>query len=148
MKSLPCLIPARVCALFALILSLAVQMQGVTRHVYNATDFEALPTLAAGDIVICHNGTYTDVSKTITASGSSGSPVIIYAENVGGVAFAGATSITISGSYVTFAGFKFAGTPSPAAHPRLTNRASCSSRATRVIARSRTACSGTMTRTR
>jgi hypothetical protein len=109
MNSLPRLISARTCVLFAIILSLVAHAHAVTRHVYNATDFEALPALAAGDIVICHNGTYVDVSKTITGGGTSGSPAIIYAENVGGVAFAGATSITISGSYITFAGFKFDG---------------------------------------
>src|SRR5688572_26392963 len=91
--------------------------QSATRHVYNATDFEALPTLAAGDIVICHDGTYANVSKTLTSQGTSSAPVIVYAETMGGVAFSGTTSITISGSYLTFAGFRFDGNTAAGGSP-------------------------------
>ncbi len=101
----------------------ASTVSAATRHVYNASDFEALPTLAAGDVVICHDGTYGNVSKTLTSNGTSSSPVIVYAENVGGVAFSGVTSITISGSYLTFAGFKFDGNTAAGGSPS-TNKSS------------------------
>lgn len=102
-------------AVFALLSSAA--LQAAVRHVYNATDFEALPALAAGDIVICHDGTYANVTKTLTSSGTASSPVIVYAENLGGVAFSGETSITISGSYLTFAGFRFDGSTAAGGSP-------------------------------
>lgn len=95
----------------------ATTLSAATRHVYNATDFEALPTLAAGDIVVCHSGTYANVTKTLTSNGTASSPVVVYAESVGGVAFSGETSITIAGSYLTFAGFKFDGNTAAGGSP-------------------------------
>jgi poly(beta-D-mannuronate) lyase len=91
--------------------------RATTRHVYTAADFIGLPALAAGDVVICHNGVYANVSKTISGSGTSSSPIRVYAETLGGVAFSGSTAITISGSYVTFAGFKFDGNTAAGGSP-------------------------------
>ncbi len=106
-----------------LLLTPATALFATTRQVYNATDFEALPTLAAGDIVICHNGTYANVTKTLTSSGTAASPVVVYAETTGGVAFSGETSITVSGAYLTFAGFKFDGNTAAGGSPA-TNKSS------------------------
>lgn len=78
--------------------------------VYTAADFTGLPALAAGDTVVVHDGTYANIgSKTITGSGTPASPVLIYAENPGATVFAGTTRIVLSGSWLTFAGFKFDG---------------------------------------
>ncbi len=116
--------PSALVAFFVLVLiGFSAAARAVTRHVYNAADFLALPTLAAGDIVICHNGTYPNVSKTLTSNGTAGSPVIVYAENIGGVAFSGSTAITIAGSYLTFAGFKFDGNTAAGGSPS-TNKSS------------------------
>ena len=110
-------------ALACLALAASTARAATTRHVYNATDFEALPALAAGDIVVCHDGIYANVSTTLTGGGTSPAPVIVYAENVGGVAFSGSTSITVAGSYVTFAGFKFDGSTAAGGSPS-TNKSS------------------------
>jgi poly(beta-D-mannuronate) lyase len=88
-----------------------------TYDVFSASNFTALPTLGAGDIVVCHDGVYANVVKTLTSNGTSSIPVIVYSQNLGGVAFSGSTSITISGNYLTFAGFKFDGSTAAGGSP-------------------------------
>ena len=107
----------RTLVLASLVFATASAARAVTRHVYSGSDFNALPTLAAGDIVICHDGVYANVSKTISGSGTASNPIRIYAENLGGVAFSGSTSITISGAYIVFAGFKFDGNTAAGGSP-------------------------------
>lgn len=78
--------------------------------VYTTADFTGLPALAAGDTVVVHGGTYANVgNKTITGAGTAANPVLIYAENPGTAVFAGSTRIVLSGSWITFAGFRFDG---------------------------------------
>lgn len=112
---------------FALGLGLALlssrAAHATTYPVYTTADFNNLPALAAGDIVVVHNGVYANVSKTLTGSGTAGNPVLVYAESIGGVAFSGSTAITVAGSYVTFAGFKFDGDTAAGGSPS-TNKSS------------------------
>ena len=97
-----------VVAAISALLSLVVR--GARYDVYTVADLAGLPALNAGDTVVVHDGTYADLgSKTITGSGTSGSPIVIYAENPGGAVFAGTTRFALSGSWITFAGFKFDG---------------------------------------
>ena len=99
--------------LFALVVVSALLpalVRAARYDVYSTSDFTGLPTLAAGDTVVVHNGTYSNVgSKTLTANGTSADPVLVYAENPGSAVFAGTTHIVLAGSWMTFAGFKFDG---------------------------------------
>jgi len=98
-------------SLLAALAALLVTVARATRYdVYTTADFTGLPTLAAGDIVVVHDGTYSNVgSKTITGSGTSANPIMIYAQNSGAAVFAGTTHLVLSGSWLTFAGFRFDG---------------------------------------
>jgi poly(beta-D-mannuronate) lyase len=107
----------RFAAPISLLLLLPLAAAATTYNVYSASDFVGLPALAAGDVVVCHDGVYANVVKTLSASGTSSSPVTVYAQNLGGVAFSGSTSITISGAYLTFAGFKFDGSTAAGGSP-------------------------------
>jgi poly(beta-D-mannuronate) lyase len=80
-----------------------------THHVRTAAEFMALPALKAGDLVVVHDGKYADVEKDIVGEGTADQPIVVYAETMGGVAFAGQTYVGILGSHVTFAGFRFDG---------------------------------------
>jgi poly(beta-D-mannuronate) lyase len=80
-----------------------------THHVRTAAEFMALPALKAGDHVVVHDGKYADVEKDITGEGTAEQPIVVRAETMGGVAFAGQTYVGILGSHVTFAGFRFDG---------------------------------------
>jgi poly(beta-D-mannuronate) lyase len=99
--------------LFVLAAALAVlpaAVRGARYDVYTTADFTGLPTLAAGDTVVVHAGTYSNVgNKTITGNGTANNPILIYAENPGTAVFAGSTRIVLSGTRITFAGFKFDG---------------------------------------
>lgn len=99
--------------LFVLAAAMAVlpaAVRGARHDVYTTADFTGLPALSAGDTVVVHDGTYANVgNKTITGGGTSGNPIIIHAETPGAAVFAGSTRIVLSGSWITFAGFKFDG---------------------------------------
>jgi len=97
--------------LLAALTAFAVNTARATRYdVYTTSDFTNLPTLAAGDSVVLHDGTYSNVgSKTITGSGTAANPIFIYAQNSGAAVFAGTTHIVLAGSWMTFAGFRFDG---------------------------------------
>jgi poly(beta-D-mannuronate) lyase len=97
------------CAIFAVLALVPGTLFAATRHVHNAEELLALPPLAAGDVVVVHDGVYKDVDKEIAGQGTAERPVTVHAESSGGVAFGGASSIVISGDYVTFAGFRFDG---------------------------------------
>jgi hypothetical protein len=101
----------------------AAAAHAAVHDVYTSPDFTALPTLPAGDTVLVHNGVYPNVTVTLTGNGTAANPVIIYAETNGGVAFSGVTAVTIAGSYVTFAGFKFDGDTAAGGSPG-TNKSS------------------------
>jgi hypothetical protein len=95
---------------FGLALLSSPALSAALYHVYTTADFIALPTLAAGDAVVVHDGIYAGVgSKTISGAGTAAQPIAIYAEHVGGAAFSGQTHLVLSGSYLSFAGFKFDG---------------------------------------
>ena len=104
-------------AVHGLLLTLAVlhaaPTAAETHHVRTSADFMGLPVLKAGDRVIVHDGRYADVVKEITGEGTAERPVLVYAQTLGGAAFAGATHVSILGSHVTFAGFRFDGETAP-----------------------------------
>jgi len=94
----------------ALLASLGVVARGGRHDVHTVADLAGLPALEAGDSVVVHDGIYANVgTKTITAMGDFGNPVVIRAENAGGVVFAGTTRLVLSGSWITFSGFRFDG---------------------------------------
>ncbi|PTX90951.1 chondroitinase-B domain-containing protein [Opitutus sp. ER46] len=96
--------------LAAALAALTLPAHAARHDVYTTADLLALPTLAAGDTVVVHDGTYTDVgSLTLGGAGTASAPITIYAANPGAAVFAGSTHIVLSGSWVTFAGFRFDG---------------------------------------
>ncbi len=103
-------LPGRFCLLIALTVLLTTAARATRYDVYTTADFTSLPTLAAGDTVVVHDGTYSNVgSKTLTGNGTAANPILIYAQNSGAAVFAGTTHIVLSGSWLTFAGFRFDG---------------------------------------
>lgn len=103
--------PSRILpALMALVL--AAPAAAVTRHVYNATDFNNLPSLNAGDIVVLHSGTYGAINKTLVSTISSDAtaqtdPIIVYAEVNGGVDVTAPSQITLQGRGIILTGLDF-----------------------------------------
>ncbi|MGJ8677577.1 MAG: chondroitinase-B domain-containing protein [Akkermansiaceae bacterium] len=68
-----------------------------------------LGDLSAGDIVELTSGVYSDVDVDIDVAGTATSPVYIYALELGGAKFEGATRIHVKGSHITIAGLSFDG---------------------------------------
>lgn len=84
----------------------------VTHHVYNATDFNSLPNLDSGDIVVLHSGTYGSLNKTLVSTiaddaTAQSDPVFVYAEVNGGVDVAAPSQITLQGRGIVLAGLDF-----------------------------------------
>ena len=83
-----------------------------TYTVNNATDFNNLPRLNAGDVVQMNSGTYGAINKTLESSISDDTtakinPVLVYAVNPGGVVVNAPSKITLSGRGITLAGLDF-----------------------------------------
>lgn len=106
-------------ALVTLALALVSSAARGARHdVRTVSDLTALPALSAGDTVVVHDGIYANLGiKTINGTGTRDEPIVIRAENLGGVAFAGTTRIVLSGSWMTLAGFRFDGQTAPGGMP-------------------------------
>ncbi|MBJ7260201.1 MAG: hypothetical protein JHD33_11740, partial [Chthoniobacterales bacterium] len=98
-----------------LIFSLLVQSAlGATYTVNNATDFNNLPRLNAGDVVTLNSGTYGAINKTLESSISDdntakNNPILVYAITPGGVVINAPSKITLSGRGITLAGLDFNG---------------------------------------
>ncbi|MDF7807853.1 chondroitinase-B domain-containing protein [Pontiellaceae bacterium B12219] len=80
--------------------------------VSTAAEFNALPTLNAGDQVVLQDGNYGALDKTLTSSISSDAaaqtnPVLVYAQTPGGVKITEPSNITLSGRGITLAGLDF-----------------------------------------
>ena len=83
-----------------------------TYTVNNATDFNNLPRLNAGDVVQMNSGTYGAINKTLESSISDdttakNNPVLVYAMTPGGVVVNAPSKITLSGRGITLAGLDF-----------------------------------------
>jgi hyaluronate lyase len=83
-----------------------------TYTVNNATDFNNLPRLNAGDLVQMNSGTYGAINKTLESSISDdttakNNPVLVYAMTPGGVVVNAPSKITLSGRGITLAGLDF-----------------------------------------
>ena len=67
----------------------------------------ALKEAKPGTVILWADGTYTDVAVKMQASGEDGAPIILRAQNPGGVVFKGVSSITLQGSHLVAEGFSF-----------------------------------------
>lgn len=93
----------------------AVAAHGVTRIVTNATEFNNLPTLNAGDEVILQSGNYGALNKTLVSSISTDAiaqqtPILVRAAVNGGVVVTAPSQITLQGRGIVLAGIDFAAT--------------------------------------
>jgi hyaluronate lyase len=83
-----------------------------TYTINNATDFNNLPRLNAGDVVQMNSGTYGAINKTLESSISDdttakNNPVLVYAVTPGGVVVNAPSKITLSGRGIILAGLDF-----------------------------------------
>ena len=83
-----------------------------TYTVNNATDFNNLPRLNAGDVVQMNSGTYGAINKILESSISDdttakNNPVLVYAVTPGGVVVNAPSKITLSGRGIILAGLDF-----------------------------------------
>jgi hyaluronate lyase len=83
-----------------------------TYTVNNATDFNNLPQLRAGDVVKMNSGTYGAINKTLESlisddTTAKDNPVLVYAVTPGGVVVNAPSKITLSGRGIILAGLDF-----------------------------------------
>ena len=83
-----------------------------TYTVNNATDFNNLPRLNAGDVVQLNSGTYGAINKTLESSISDdttakNNPVLVYSVTPGGVVVNAPSKIILSGRGIILAGLDF-----------------------------------------
>jgi len=100
-------------ALLAAALIGCCSASAVTRQVTSAAEFNALPALEAGDLVILRNGTYGSLNKTIVSNiaddtTAQSNPVRILAETNGGVIIDAPSRLTLQGRGIVLAGLDFA----------------------------------------
>lgn len=86
--------------------------RATTHHVFNATDFNALPALNSGDIVVLHSGTYGSLNKTLVSTiaddaTAQSDPVFVIADINGGVDVTAPSQITLQGRGIVLAGLDF-----------------------------------------
>lgn len=98
--------------LATLLLAVTPFASAATYTVNNATDFNNLPTLNAGDVVIMNSGTYGSLNKTLVSSiaddaTAQSNPILIYAATPGGVDVTAPSRITLQGRGITLAGLDF-----------------------------------------
>ncbi|HEX2860401.1 MAG TPA: polysaccharide lyase 6 family protein, partial [Lacunisphaera sp.] len=103
----------RAVALIAFVAGLlAVSGSAATHQVRNAAEFNALPALNAGDVVILHDGTYGALDKTVTSNiaddaTAQANPIYVVAASPGGVRVAAPSRITLRGRGIVLAGLDF-----------------------------------------
>ena len=83
-------------------------------NTYTATSSASFDTAyasaTAGDAIVVTDGSYSGWgTKTISKSGTASNRLYILAETRGGVTFSSTTAFTLSGAYITVAGFNFNG---------------------------------------
>lgn len=91
---------------------MATHGMAATYTVNNATDFNNLPRLNAGDVVQVNSGTYGAINKTLESSiaddaTAKSSPILVYAVSPGGVVINAPSKIILSGRGITLAGLDF-----------------------------------------
>lgn len=74
------------------------------KYVSSVEELKALGVLAAGDVIICRNGTYADAVIELKGSGTASKPITLRAETPGGACFTGTSRITLSGSNIVVSG--------------------------------------------
>jgi len=97
-----------VCCLFAA----AATATAGTHLVSTAAEFNALPTLNAGDHVVLLDGDYGALNKTLYSSiaddaTAQANPVLVYAETPGGARITAPSKLTLSGRGIVLAGLDF-----------------------------------------
>lgn len=85
---------------------------GTTHFVTNAAEFNALPSLAEGDVVILRNGAYGSLNKTLVSGiaddpTAQNNPVIVRAETPGGADVIAPSRIELQGRGIVLAGLDF-----------------------------------------
>lgn len=98
--------------LFWPLLLLAADLRAATYSVATAAEFNALPALAAGDVVMLQSGTYGALNKTLVSTISDdatalASPILVLAAEPGAVDVAAPSQITLQGRGITLAGLDF-----------------------------------------
>ncbi|MCM2275340.1 MAG: polysaccharide lyase 6 family protein, partial [Candidatus Didemnitutus sp.] len=98
--------------LATLLLASASSALAVTHTVNNAADFNALPSLNAGDVVVLNSGTYGSLNKTLvstiaTDALAQSNPIYVYAATPGGVDVTAPSQITLQGRGIILAGLDF-----------------------------------------
>jgi len=92
----------------------ATHAPAATYTVNTAADLSALPaTLQAGDEVIIRSGTYANVNRKLTGTGTRANPVVVRAEVPGGAVFSGGTQFVLAGSGIVVSGLVFDGDIAP-----------------------------------
>ena len=94
------------------VLELVSSLQARVYTVSNATEFNALPSLKAGDVVQLQSGTYGALNKNIISTITSdevaqANPIKIYAMKPGGVVVNAPSYLLFSGRGIIFAGVDF-----------------------------------------
>ncbi|HYC72511.1 MAG TPA: chondroitinase-B domain-containing protein [Opitutaceae bacterium] len=95
-----------------LIAGSALLSRAATYNVFNASDFNALPALNSGDIVVLHSGTYGALNKTLVSTiaddaTAQSDPVFVIADVNGGVDVTAPSQITLQGRGIVLAGLDF-----------------------------------------
>ncbi|WP_258103281.1 chondroitinase-B domain-containing protein [Marinoscillum sp. MHG1-6] len=98
----------------ALIMLIVSHLSGYAQTktvVSNSTDFSnAIKNSGSGDTVVMLDGVYNGVYLSVYSSGEEGNPLVIMAENIGGVEFTGTSGFVLKAvSHVVIQGFKFSG---------------------------------------
>lgn len=98
--------------LFACAALLVPLARAATYNVTNASEFNALPTLNSGDVVILASGSYGALNKTLVSSiaddaTAQSDPIFVYAAVNGGVDITAPSQITLQGRGIILAGLDF-----------------------------------------
>lgn len=98
--------------LASLLLAVTPFASAATYTVNNASDFNNLPTLNAGDVVVMNSGSYGSLNKTLVSSISTdaiaqSNPILVYAATPGGVDVTQPSQITLQGRGIILAGLDF-----------------------------------------
>ncbi|MEP4076638.1 chondroitinase-B domain-containing protein [Haloferula sp.] len=107
--------PTRMSLVTALVvgtLSMTPSLRAVTHNVSNASEFNSLPTLNAGDVVVMASGTYGALDTTLVSSISSdatalSNPIYVTAAVAGGVNVSAPSLIELEGRGIILAGLDF-----------------------------------------
>lgn len=83
----------------------------VAARIVNVSSASAInKTWSAGDTLILANGSYNNMSLTLSGNGTAANPIVLRAATPGSVTLRGSSNITINGSYIEVNGICFTGT--------------------------------------